>query len=111
MLISLVVCIDIRFVRPYGCVDPVAGKCIFIKAHQPMDSRRAPSNKGMEPTINNVTPYARAKAAPLLLAADPRRWASKVMPSYLAAVPGKAVSFGLAPEWLSLKRQSQECCG
>jgi len=39
------------------------------------------------------------------------RWASKVMPSYLAAVPGKAASFGLGPEWLSLKRKSQECCG
>ena len=35
---------------------------------------------------------------------------SKVMPSYLVAVQGKAVSFGLSPEWLSLKRKSQECC-
>ena len=44
-------------------------------------------------------------------AAQLKRWASKVMPSYLAAVPGKAVSFGLGLEWLSLKRKSQECCG
>jgi hypothetical protein len=33
----------------------------------------APSNKGMQLTIKSVTPFARAKGAPLLLAADPRR--------------------------------------
>jgi hypothetical protein len=31
-----------------------------------------PSNESMELTINSVTPFAYAKAAPLLLAADPR---------------------------------------
>jgi hypothetical protein len=32
-----------------------------------------PSNKRMQLTIKSVTPFARAKAAPFLLAADPRR--------------------------------------
>ena len=32
-----------------------------------------PPNKGMQLTIKSVTPFAFAKAAPLLLAADPRR--------------------------------------
>ena len=32
-----------------------------------------PSNKSMELTIKSVTPFAFAKAAPLLSAADPRR--------------------------------------
>jgi hypothetical protein len=32
-----------------------------------------PPNKGMQLTIKSVTPFAGAKAAPLLLAADPRR--------------------------------------
>jgi len=32
-----------------------------------------PPNKGMELTIKGITPFARAKAAPLLLAAQPRR--------------------------------------
>jgi hypothetical protein len=32
----------------------------------------APPNKGMQRTINSVTPLAFARAAPLLLAADPR---------------------------------------
>jgi hypothetical protein len=31
-----------------------------------------PSNKGMQLTIKSVTPFAYAKGAPLLLAADPR---------------------------------------
>ena len=31
-----------------------------------------PSNHGMQLTIKSVTPFAFAKAAPLLLAADPR---------------------------------------
>jgi hypothetical protein len=31
-----------------------------------------PPNKGMQLTIKSVTPFAFAKAAPLLLAADPR---------------------------------------
>jgi hypothetical protein len=31
------------------------------------------SVKSMELTIKSVTPFARAKVAPLLLAADPRR--------------------------------------
>ena len=33
----------------------------------------SPSNNGMELTIKSVTPFAFAKAAPLLLAAHPRR--------------------------------------
>lgn len=40
-----------------------------------------------------------------------KRWALKVLPSYLAAVPGMAVNFGSGPEWPGLKRKSQECCG
>jgi hypothetical protein len=32
----------------------------------------APSNEGMQLTIKSVTPFACAKGAPLLLAADPR---------------------------------------
>ena len=35
-----------------------------------------PPNKGMQLTIKSVTPFAYAKAAPLLLAADPRRYAT-----------------------------------
>jgi len=31
-----------------------------------------PPNKGMEPTVKSVTPFARAKVAPLLSAAHPR---------------------------------------
>ena len=31
-----------------------------------------PPNQGMQLTIKSVTPFAFAKAAPLLLAADPR---------------------------------------
>ena len=35
-----------------------------------------PPNKGMQLTAKSVTPFAFAKAAPLLSAADPRRYVS-----------------------------------
>ena len=37
--------------------------------------RALPPNNGMQLTAKSVTPFAYAKAAPLLSAADPRRWA------------------------------------
>ena len=64
-------------------------------------------NKALK-SFASLTGTLRRDAAPRPLA---YRWASKVMPSYLAAVPRKVVSFSLGPEWLSLKRKSQECCG
>jgi hypothetical protein len=36
------------------------------------ESSARPSNKGMQLTIKSVTPFAYAKGAPLLLAADPK---------------------------------------
>ena len=37
-----------------------------------------PSNKGMEPTVKSVTPFAkRAKVAPLCPAAHPRRYTAQ----------------------------------
>lgn len=33
-----------------------------------------PPNKGMEPTVKSVTPFACAKGAPLFPAAHPRRY-------------------------------------
>ena len=37
-----------------------------------IEARALPPNKGMQLTIKSVMPFAFAKVAPLLLAADPR---------------------------------------
>ena len=42
-----------------------------------------PSNQGMQLTIESVTPFAYAKVAPLLLAADPRCYATTAVERWL----------------------------
>jgi hypothetical protein len=49
--------------------EPIKGEriaCHFVTVSA------APSNQGMQLTIKSVTPFAFAKVAPLLLAADPK---------------------------------------
>ena len=53
--------------RGRGAPTPKAGVLVGAVASA------LPSNKGMEPTVKSVTPFAFAKGAPLLFAADPRR--------------------------------------
>lgn len=46
-----------------------------------------PSNKGMQLTIKSVTPFAFAKGAPLLLAADPQCWTARHRPAAIDPLP------------------------
>jgi hypothetical protein len=64
-----------QLVQATIAVEPVAKmwsteKVIELRR---IELRAAPPSKGMQLTTNSVTPFAKAKGAPLLLAADPRR--------------------------------------
>ena len=48
-------------------------RCGRVVELHSVEVNAVPSNKGMEPTVKSVTPFAYAKAAPLSPAAHPRR--------------------------------------
>jgi hypothetical protein len=54
-------------------INSRVGECIHFVSTPFIESSALPSNKSMELTIKSVTPFAYAKAAPLLLAAHARR--------------------------------------